>query len=191
MTSPNGDVSTREKILRAAEEILVTQSFSAITHRSVAKLAEVPLGSTTYHFKDKAELLKEVMRNILEAESKRRMSAEPAEIPSARAIADFLICLFVPDEFRNRTSLAILYERLLEAHKIEGLQHMVAQDQADLFQTVERQFEHWGIAPIAGAAMALVEGRAVQWLNQDGSFEQLEQRILEDTALLLATKQPQ
>jgi hypothetical protein len=68
---------------------------------------------------------------------------------------------------------------------------MVAQDQADLFQTVERQFEHWGIAPIAGAAMALVEGRAVQWLNQDGSFEQLEQRIREDTALLLATKQQQ
>jgi hypothetical protein len=39
--------------------------------------------------------------------------------------------------------------------------------------------------------MALVEGRAVQWLNQDGSFEQLEQRIREDTALLLATKQQQ
>jgi hypothetical protein len=33
--------------------------------------------------------------------------------------------------------------------------------------------------------MAIVEGRAVQWLNQESDFEQLKLSIREDLALLL------
>lgn len=185
MSATDKALSTREKILRAAEEILIAQSFSAITHRSVANMAGVPLGSTTYHFKDKAELINEVMRNILKDEIERRSRINVVEAPNHEQVGDYLIELFVPTDFQNRHSLAVLYERLLEARNIEGLQSMVAQDQNHLVETVKRQFSIWGIEPFAGAAMAIVEGRAVQWLNQESDFKQLQLSIRDDLALLL------
>jgi DNA-binding transcriptional regulator YbjK len=185
LSTTDKTVTTREKILRAAEEILIAHSFSAITHRSVANMAGVPLGSTTYHFNDKPELINEVMRNILEAEIERRSRINVVATPNHEQVGDYLIELFVPTDFQNRHRLAVLYERLLEARNIEGLQPMVAQDQSHLVETVNRQFSIWGFEPFAGAAMAIVEGRAVQWLNQESDFEQLKLSIREDLALLL------
>ena len=48
---------TREKIFEAAIALLGAGGARAVTHRAVAESAGVSLASTTYHFRDKAELL--------------------------------------------------------------------------------------------------------------------------------------
>jgi TetR/AcrR family transcriptional regulator, regulator of biofilm formation and stress response len=47
----------REAITRAATRVLRTSGIEGLTHRAVAEEAGVPLGSTTYYFTSRADLL--------------------------------------------------------------------------------------------------------------------------------------
>ncbi len=61
----------REQILDASVRVFGTGGAVAVTHRAVAKLAEVPLGSTTYYFRDRDDLLLQTMAHARQAESIR------------------------------------------------------------------------------------------------------------------------
>lgn len=52
----------REQLLRAAADLLAEGGVKAVTHRSVAERAGVPLASTTYYFKSIDELMGEALR---------------------------------------------------------------------------------------------------------------------------------
>lgn len=52
----------RELLLRAAAELLAEGGVKAVTHRSVAERAGVPLASTTYYFTSIDELMSEALR---------------------------------------------------------------------------------------------------------------------------------
>lgn len=62
---------TRARILAAALDLLVTAGPGAVTHRAVSQAAGVSLGSTTYYFGSKADLLEEVYRAHLAAVRER------------------------------------------------------------------------------------------------------------------------
>ena len=47
----------RKQILDASVRVFGTGGAGAVTHRAVAKVAQVPLGSTTYYFVDRDDLL--------------------------------------------------------------------------------------------------------------------------------------
>ncbi|MCU1451081.1 MAG: transcriptional regulator, TetR family, partial [Acidimicrobiales bacterium] len=51
-----------EQILRATLTVIGRGGVGAVTHRSVAEEAGVPLGSMTYYFASKQELLREALR---------------------------------------------------------------------------------------------------------------------------------
>jgi DNA-binding transcriptional regulator YbjK len=51
-----------EQILRATLAVIGRGGVGAVTHRSVAEEARVPLGSMTYYFASKQELLREALR---------------------------------------------------------------------------------------------------------------------------------
>lgn len=51
------DPKRRERIARAAVEVVAAHGVDGLTHRRVAKAAGIPLGSTTYHFKTLDEVL--------------------------------------------------------------------------------------------------------------------------------------
>jgi DNA-binding transcriptional regulator YbjK len=78
----------RERILRATLAVIGRLGISAVTHRSVAEEAGVPLGSLTYWFATKDDLLREALRRFVgdEAERLRGLAeqlgpdAEPAAI---------------------------------------------------------------------------------------------------------------
>lgn len=61
----------RAQILDAAVRVFGTGGASAVTHRAVAQLADVPLGSTTYYFTDRNDLLLQAMAHAREAEAVR------------------------------------------------------------------------------------------------------------------------
>jgi TetR/AcrR family transcriptional regulator, regulator of biofilm formation and stress response len=54
----------KEQIIAAAALVIAEQGVSAFTFRAVAAAANVPLGSTTYYFKDKEDLLDSTIRAV-------------------------------------------------------------------------------------------------------------------------------
>jgi TetR/AcrR family transcriptional regulator, regulator of biofilm formation and stress response len=68
-SSPGGkrgpnDPARRQRIIEAAARVIADRGVEALTFRAVAKVADVPLGSTTYYFSDKEELLLETLRTV-------------------------------------------------------------------------------------------------------------------------------
>jgi len=61
----------RHEILSAAIQIAGEQGIGAITHRAVADRAGIPLGSTTYYFASKEELIEDALRLAIEREIER------------------------------------------------------------------------------------------------------------------------
>src|ERR1700741_333272 len=51
------DPGRREKIANAAIAVVAERGVEGVTHRAVAAVADVPLGSTTYHFATLDDLL--------------------------------------------------------------------------------------------------------------------------------------
>ena len=72
----------REEILRAALRLIGSRGMHHVTHRDVAAEAGVPLGSTTYYFATKEELLQRgaaaVRRRGAGAAARGRASASRA-----------------------------------------------------------------------------------------------------------------
>lgn len=52
------DPHRRDRIADATEEVIADLGIEALTHRAVAERADVPLGSTTYHFADRDDLIR-------------------------------------------------------------------------------------------------------------------------------------
>lgn len=67
---PRGRERVRQ-ILDAAVRLIGTGGLSALTHRAVAEAAGVPLGSTTYYFADRDDLIRRTMEHAVEAEAER------------------------------------------------------------------------------------------------------------------------
>jgi len=61
----------REQILDASVQVFGTGGAAAVTHRAVAKVARVPLGSTTYYFTDRNDLLLQTMAHARRTEAAR------------------------------------------------------------------------------------------------------------------------
>jgi DNA-binding transcriptional regulator YbjK len=61
----------RERILRAALAVIGRRGIGAVTHRSVAQEADVPLGSLTYWFASKDDLLREALLRFVADEAAR------------------------------------------------------------------------------------------------------------------------
>jgi DNA-binding transcriptional regulator YbjK len=61
----------RERILRATLVVIGRAGIAAVTHRSVAEEAGVPLGSLTYWFGTKDDLLREALRRFVADEAER------------------------------------------------------------------------------------------------------------------------
>ncbi|MBH0246908.1 TetR family transcriptional regulator, partial [Streptomyces cavourensis] len=56
------DPDRRTRIIDAALRVIVADGIAGLSHRSVAAEADVPLGSTTYHFGSLDELLTAALR---------------------------------------------------------------------------------------------------------------------------------
>lgn len=171
---------TRQKILRSAQNKLINEGFSAVTHRSVAEDANVPLGSTTYHFTDKSALINEAMRSLIEAERVRRQGLKLPSKLTVNGIADYILDLLVPPKFRNRETLGNLYERILQANRNPTLRELVAEDQIELSRVLRAGLLELEVDLQPELVQAIFDGRAMQWLCKKDGFESLQAIFRED-----------
>ncbi|UGS35623.1 TetR/AcrR family transcriptional regulator [Capillimicrobium parvum] len=90
-SGPQLDPDRRRRLLEATLRVVAERGVEGVTHRAVAKAAGVPLGSTTYYFESKDDLLAgaiELARERNFATQRRtfaRMIEEGADLPRALA----------------------------------------------------------------------------------------------------------
>lgn len=112
-TRPN-DPHRRERIARAAITVVAQRGLEGLTHRAVAAEADVPLGSTTYHFATLDDLLEVALTHAAEDNIGRMREWEAALGPDADvavAVADL-----IADAVREpRSTTALEYQLYIGA----------------------------------------------------------------------------
>ncbi|MEV6554252.1 TetR family transcriptional regulator [Nocardia sp. NPDC051756] len=82
------DPNRRQRIARAAIQVIGERGVEGLTHRAVAEAADVPIAGTTYHYKDKEDLLVAALEICVD-DYAAIMAAIPGERP-ALTIADLI-----------------------------------------------------------------------------------------------------
>jgi TetR/AcrR family transcriptional regulator, regulator of biofilm formation and stress response len=106
----------REQILEAALRVIGRSGREAVTHRAVAEEAGVPLGSTTYYFDSRDDLLAEALEHVAAEAVRRyaRLAGELRSVSSPEELADGLLSELIAAA-ENRTAYIAEYELWLEA----------------------------------------------------------------------------
>jgi TetR/AcrR family transcriptional regulator, regulator of biofilm formation and stress response len=106
----------REQILEAALRVIGRSGRQAVTHRSVAEEAGVPLGSTTYYFDSRDDLLGQALEHVARKEADRyaQLGQELRKAKTPRQLADLLVDELV-FEAEDRIAYIAEYELWLEA----------------------------------------------------------------------------
>lgn len=118
-------IQRRDAILRATLRILGREGAAAITHRSVAEEAGVPIAATTYYFSSKKDLLREALHLHAEKEAERVANATRTlgdGPPTVEALAEHLADFVDYGLGAGRRALIAEYELLLQAARDPDLE---------------------------------------------------------------------
>lgn len=164
------DPERKEKILDKAFELIAECGVAGITHRRIAGLAGVPLGSMTYHFKNMDELLFLVFSRFAQGGAefvKSRM--EKAETPED-AIRIFA-SIMTDRSWVNRQNMAVLYEFYSLATRDPAYRPILTNWSEATRLSLERFFP----PDIARAFDVCIEGVLLQnFLNPEGGLPREE-----------------
>ncbi|MFL5907115.1 MAG: TetR/AcrR family transcriptional regulator [Solirubrobacterales bacterium] len=106
----------REQILDATLRVIGRSGRESVTHRAVAEEAGVPLGSTTYYFDSRDDLLRQALEHVAAHEVERygQLGEELRAVNTPRELADRLISELVAAA-EDRIAYIAEYELWLEA----------------------------------------------------------------------------
>jgi DNA-binding transcriptional regulator YbjK len=111
------DDSVRQRIVDATLTVIATDGLDAVRHRRVADLAGVSLGSTSYHFASRDELVEAAFLHYLElaTEFLDQLAVPTARASSAAAALIGSIERLIDTEFAERGLVQAEYELILFA----------------------------------------------------------------------------
>ncbi|MFF4361900.1 TetR/AcrR family transcriptional regulator [Streptomyces sp. NPDC001604] len=153
------DPDRRQRIIDAAIRVVGEKGLAGLSHRSVAAEADVPLGSTTYHFKTLDELMVAALRQASEGFAKVVASRGGLEDPRPDLAAELAGCL---GEWlaSDRTGVELEYELYLAALRRPALRPVAAEWAEDVARQIARHTD-----PVtARALVALMDGICLQVL---------------------------
>jgi len=106
----------REEILEATLRVIGRSGREAVTHRAVAEEAGVPLGSTTYYFDSRDDLLGQALEHVARKEADRHveLGQELRRARTPRQLADMLLDQLIAG-IEDRDAYIAEYELWLEA----------------------------------------------------------------------------
>ena len=115
-TPSTGAGGRRELILEAALRLIGRSGRGSVTHRAVAEEAGVPLGSTTYYFDSRDDLLGQALEHVAarEVERYRELTDDLRAVATPRELANRLISELVAAA-EDRIAYIAEYELWLEA----------------------------------------------------------------------------
>lgn len=163
----------RREILAAAIHVIAEGGADAVTHRRVAAEARVPLGSLTYYFESREDLIREAFRFYIDEATAFLLEVE-GDIPptSVSDLADMIVEI-MQREFMQPALIRAEYEMILHASRDEQV--------ARAYAAWERGLEMRLAAPLEslGAARPIAAARTVLHLVRGFELEQLAHRTEE------------
>jgi DNA-binding transcriptional regulator YbjK len=153
------DPDRRQRIIDAAIRVVGEKGLAGLTHRAVAAEADVPLGSTTYHFRTLDELTVAALRQASEGFAKVIASRGGLQDPSADLAAE--LAGWMGEWLAgDRTGVELEYELYLAALRRPVLRPVAAEWAEDLADRVAPRTD----AVTARALVALMDGICLQVL---------------------------
>ncbi|RSS84033.1 TetR/AcrR family transcriptional regulator [Streptomyces sp. WAC06614] len=161
------DPGRRQRIIDAAIRVVGAKGIAGLSHRSVAAEADVPLGSTTYHFATLDELLVAALRQANEgfaAEVAAGLAGVGPDLDLPAALARLLGELFARD--RGRAELE--YELYLAALRRPALRPVAA----EWCEAMARALADRTDLVTARALVAVMDGICLQVLLTDAAYDE-------------------
>ncbi|WP_393099399.1 TetR/AcrR family transcriptional regulator [Streptomyces sp. LN325] len=161
------DPERRQRIIDAAIRVVGGKGLAGLSHRSVATEADVPLGSTTYHFKTLDELMVAALRQTNEGFAEMvaaRGALEDPRVDLAGELAGLMGAWLAGE----RTGVELEYELYLAALRRPALRPVAAAWIQGLVDPLARRTD-----PVtARALVALLDGICLQVLLTGGTYEE-------------------
>lgn len=171
------DPERRARIIDAAIRIVELKGIAALSHRSVAAEAGVPLGSTTYHFAGLDDLLVAALEQVCSGPRSAMKDWAEALAGSGsaggRPLADVLTRLLEEYADGDRGRIRLEYELYLAALRRPALQPVAA---AWLDTMVDVIGRHTAQEATARVLVALIDGLLLQLLLTDRPFDRASVR---------------
>ena len=161
----------RAAILDATVRVLVREGLAAVTHRAVAREADVPLAATTYYFASKDELVVDALEILVKDEIARvgdRAAALGDELASPSRSAAVVAEVLFPDA-EAAGGLLAKFEVYLEAARRPGLRATAAHWQQAFIELAESALTLAGASDpkrLAPLLVAGVDGMLVHRLSE-------------------------
>lgn len=161
------DPERRQRIIDAAIRVVGAKGIAGLSHRTVAAEADVPLGSTTYHFKTLDDLMVAALRQANEGFAKTVAARDALRDPGTDLAAE-LAALGGAWFAGDRTGLEVEYELYLAALRRPALRP-VADEWARAFADCLAQHTD----PVtARALVAMVDGICLQVLLTGAPYDE-------------------
>lgn len=173
----------RGALVAAAARVLDRDGFAALSHRSVAAEAGVPLGSTTYYFSGRDELVGAALDAWLSAEEQRLatlVAALARRRRSRRSRAELVVEVLVGrDRVADRSALVRYYERFIEAGRLNAHRPRLARSRSAYDDLLTDVLTRSGAAPGAIDVRLLTAVTDGSLLNAliDGAPDPWEQTV--------------
>ncbi|MEU6215967.1 TetR family transcriptional regulator [Streptomyces sp. NPDC047022] len=161
------DPERRQRIIDAAIRVVGEKGIAGLSHRSVAAEADVPLGSTTYHFSTLDDLMVAALRQTNEGFAKALTSSGLLERTDGDLATDLASAL---GEWLggDRTGVELEYELYLAALRRPALRPVAAEWTEE---TAER-LSHRTDPVTARTLLALMDGICLQVLLGGGTYDE-------------------
>ncbi|MFF7329400.1 TetR/AcrR family transcriptional regulator [Streptomyces sp. NPDC090306] len=161
------DPDRRRRIIDAAVRVVAAKGLAGLSHRTVAAEADVPLGSTTYHFATLDDLLVAALRQANEGFGKVIAARGGLTDPDADLAAE--LAGWAGEWLSgDRTGVEMEYELYLAALRRPALRPVAAEWADDLAALLGRRTD-----PVtARALVALLDGICLQVLLTDTPYDE-------------------
>ncbi|MGG8410549.1 TetR/AcrR family transcriptional regulator [Streptomyces sp. 12297] len=161
------DPERRSRIIDAAIRVVGAKGIAGLSHRSVAAEADVPLGSTTYHFATLDELLVAALRRTNEGFTRRAAAYRNAAAPGA-GLAEVLARLLGEWLVGDRPAAELEYELYLAALRRPALRPVAA----EWYEAMERLLADRTDPGTARALVAAMDGICLQVLLTGAPYDE-------------------
>ncbi|WP_432834189.1 TetR/AcrR family transcriptional regulator [Dactylosporangium sp. CA-092794] len=178
MTTRRHDPDRKDRIIDAAIEVIAEHGVAGTTHRLIAKAADVPLGSLTYHFTSLEDLREQAFRRHAQ-----RMSviyeAHFHDVRTREELVAAVTDLIDGDAGADDTDWTIAYELYLAALREPALREVTEA----WMRTSRSVLERYVDPTTARGVDALIEGLVMHKTLSTGTVSRQDIRAIVDRAI--------
>ena len=146
----------RDRVISATLHLISCEGVDAVTHRRVAAIAGVSPGTTTHHFSDRAELIREsFMAYLQQLDDWMSDQAHDPKLSPIQVVRNGLLSL-ITNEFNSIPMLRAEYEVLLAASSDDKLAAAVSTLEAKAARLIAIALEQAGVLQPNDLALTLI-----------------------------------